>query len=157
MQVIVLHLRIGGQAVVDGVGKSGIIIDDLVLGDQDGGQGGRHIDSQNDIFQCLGGNTGLIVLQRLLAVFEDGIQAHAADGHAQSHVVTEFLTAGGHVRLEKLGVGIAHARPHIAGGCSGDDIQIQEGVKRRPRNEEGLEKTPVRMIHDTDTGAARAV
>ncbi len=95
VQVVLLDLqfREGGQGVEDGVGKPGIVINDPVGCQENGGGGRGDNDGENHLRELLCDLPVQVIPVSLFAVGEERIEAGPADGDAQGMVVGQRIAS----------------------------------------------------------------
>ena len=139
MQVVAFQMQIGerGEGVEDGVGQAGVVVNDLIRREQDGGDGGGDDDGQNHLGQFFGHILFLVILKCFFAVPQQRFQAGAADADAQRVVVGQLVAPAGHGGFKILGVGVAQPGPQVPRGRGCDHLRINERMPGRGGQEAG--------------------
>ena len=116
VQMLFLDHWIGGHGIENSVRQTAVIVRSVILGQEDRGDACGHDDGQHDLFHRMGAAPFLVIGQRLRAVLEQRVTAHAAGHNAKGGEVLQLFAARGDRRFIVLGIGIADARPHILAG-----------------------------------------
>ena len=101
------------------------------------------------------------LLHGLGTVLQEGTGAAAGDGGAHQGSVLDLeagqVVAGGHLRFEFLGQGVADTGPHVLSGGIGDDGGVHEGMNGAAGRIVQVAHGAVGIVHDAQGGAGGAV